>query len=247
MLRALKNVIAGLLTSVPVGKTLAALTGNRFRSRGLWVDTSHPGITPPIKAALFWNAYESAEVRFVHRYLRTDFPVVELGASLGVMACQIRQRIPREQKLVCVEASPALKPVIERNLALNGMEANTAVVSAAIDYSGAATVTFSAGPDTLGGRKADSGIAVPAMTLSALLAQHHIADYALVCDIEGAEAGFIFHDAAALQRCRQLIIELHDPEVDGRRWTANELRDRLLHDHGFRLVDQRSVVCVLEK
>lgn len=247
MPRTLKHVVAGLLTSVPVGKAIAALTGNRFRSRGLWVDTSYSGITPSIKAGLFWNAYESAEVRFVQRYLRTDLPVVELGASLGVMACQIRKRIPPQQKLVCVEASPALNPVIEKNLALNGMDANTHVISAAIDYSGSATVTFCAGPDTLAGRKAESGVAVPAMTLSALLAQHHIADYALVCDIEGAEAGFILHDAAALQRCRQLIIELHDPEVDGRRFTANELRDRLLQEHGFRLVDQRSVVCVLEK
>ena len=36
---------------------------------------------------LFTNKYEAAERQAVARYLRRDIPVVELGGSMGVVAC----------------------------------------------------------------------------------------------------------------------------------------------------------------
>jgi hypothetical protein len=78
--------------------------------------------------------------------------------------------------------------------------------------------------------------------LSDLLYRHNIADYALVCDIEGAEAGFINLDEEALRGCKTMVVELHDTEFSGDRVSVGELCDRLVARHGFALVDRRSNV-----
>jgi FkbM family methyltransferase len=243
----IKRRVGAVITNPVMGIVIARITGNRFRSRGLLVETSDASITPAIKAALFWNVYESSEIRFVRRYLRSDLDTVELGSSLGVMACQIRNRLEKSRKLVCVEANPRLRAVIERNLALNGFAGNTEVVTAAIDYSGASTILFGEGADTLRGRKGEQGTAVQAMTLEQLLNDHKIGAYALVSDIEGAEAGFVLHGKKALASCQQIVIELHDPIVDGKRVTVDDMVRSLIHDHGFRQVDRYGAVCVFDR
>jgi FkbM family methyltransferase len=246
----LKRVVGSILTAPVMGRAIALVTGDTFRSRGLRVDTSYPAVTPVVKAMLFWNMYESAEIRFVQRYLKPDRDVVELGSSLGVMACQIRARIEPERKLVCVEASPQLAPVIQKNLALNGFTGHTTVVTGAIDYSGAETVSFAEGGNTLQGQKAEAGAqttSTPAVTLEKLLADHQINDYALVCDIEGAEAGIIFQGQGSLRSCRQIVIELHDAECNGRRVSVDEMADALVQQHGFRQVDRYGTVCVFDR
>lgn len=245
-----KRLVGSILTADVMGRAIAWLTRDNFRSRGLRVNTAHPAIKPVVKAMLFWNMYESAEIRFVQRYLQRDVDVVELGSSLGVMACQIRARIEPERKLLCVEASAQLAPVIRKNLALNGLEANTTVVSGAIDYSGAESVSFAEGGNTLQGQKAEAGAqttSTRAVTLEKLLADHEIADYALVCDIEGAEAGILFQGQNSLARCRQIVIELHEAEFNGRRVSVDEMADALVTQHGFRQVDRYGTVCVFAR
>ena len=73
---------------------------------------------------------------------------------------------------------------------------------------------------------------MPTASLSAIADEAGFENFALVSDIEGAEVGFIRHDAAALARCRQLIIELHDVHHGGRDWTGDELT-QAIRDHGF--------------
>ncbi|MEO6120092.1 MAG: FkbM family methyltransferase, partial [Terriglobales bacterium] len=246
--RMLKGWVGELITSDAVGNTIGLLTGNHFRSRGLRVDTSHPAIKPEIKATLFWDVYESAEIRFVRRYLRKDIDVVELGASLGIMVCQIRDHVDAERKVVCVEASPQLAPVIRRNLELNGFAENTPVITAAIDYSGTKTVSFWEGGNNLQGFKDEKGTTVvPALTLEQLLADHQIGDYALVCDIEGAEAGIIFQGRKSLDRCQQIVFELHDTVLDGRKIFVDEMIEELVKGHGFRYVDRYGTACVFDR
>ncbi len=246
----LKRHIGAAITAPAVGRAIALLTGDTFRSRGLRVNTAHPAIKPVVKAMLFWNMYESAEIRFVQRYLKPEVDVVELGSSLGVMACQIRARLERERKLVCVEASPQLAAVIQKNLALNGFEDNTTIVTGAIDYCGEESVHFAEGGNTLQGQKVEASgqtTKTPALTLEKLLADHHIKDYALVCDIEGAEAGIVFQGGGSLASCRQMVIELHDAELNGRRVNVDEMIEALVQRHGFRQVDRYGTVCVFDR
>jgi FkbM family methyltransferase len=214
------------------------------------ISTAHPAITPQVKAMLFWNVYESAEIRFVQRYLKPDLDVVELGSSLGVMACQIRARLQSDRKLICVEANPPLALVIQQHLALNGFEDNTTVVVGAIDYSGGDTTHFITGENSLQGRKTHGvkgTTQTPAFTLEQLLKEHSMQDYALVCDIEGAEAGIIFQGGEALKGCRQIVIELHEIVLDSRPVSVDEMIDELVMHRGFHLRDRYGTVCVFDR
>ena len=107
---------------------------DRITSAGCDVDTSHAAISPSIKASLFWGLYESAEIRLVQRYLRPDLDVVELGSSLGVVACHIRRILSPDRRLVCVEADSSLLPILTSTLQRNACAGNLTIVAGAIDY-----------------------------------------------------------------------------------------------------------------
>lgn len=164
-------------------------------------------------AAIRFGLYERAERFMARNFITGERDIVELGASLGVISCELaRQR--RGVRQVSVEADPALAERTRRNLDLNGFR-DVAVENVAIDYSGAETVRFS-GDGNLAGKVADGGgIAVPAKTLSALLARHGIAEYDLVVDIEGAEIGIFVNDREALAGCRRIAIELDGNTIGG--------------------------------
>ena len=64
--------------------------------------------------------YELPERFAVKRYLRPSTPVVELGASLGVVSCAINRRLSNPERHVAVEANPAVLPILTGNRDLNG-------------------------------------------------------------------------------------------------------------------------------
>ncbi len=66
-------------------------------------------------------------------------------------------------------------------------------------------------------------------------------------DIEGAEAGIIFNDEAALKNCRQIIIEFHNTTYEGKKYTIKDLSDLLANKHGFKIIDAYREVFVFEK
>jgi FkbM family methyltransferase len=249
----LKRKLADAACHATIGSLLSYTFSNRIRSRGIVVDTSHPLIVPVVKAQLFWGFYERSEIRFVRQYLRTDMDVVELGSSLGLVSCLIRKLLPLSCRLICVEAHPQLIDVIEANLRNNSLTDNVSVLSSAIHYgeTDQLEVSFSSAADTLGGQvaplHAEGSVRVKTTTLSRIIAENSLKEFCLVSDIEGAEAGLILEDAAALKNCRQIIIELHDTIFKGRALGITELRDTLVAVHGFKLRDQHGPVCVFEK
>lgn len=249
-----KKAAAKLLCSPTVGRAIALLFRDRIWSRGCVIDTRHPFVTPAIKASLLWGLYESTEVRFVRRYLRSDLDVVELGSSIGVIASQIASRLDRSRLLVCVEANPWLLDQIRVNVDRNAPGARVAIVHGALDYScdERPWVEIALGERNIDSRvrrpePGESFAKAPTLTLGRILADQGIREYALVCDIEGAEAGIVERDAAALELCRQLIIELHQTTREGRLVTPDAMRTAFEVDHGFRLRDRHGAVFVFEK
>jgi FkbM family methyltransferase len=250
-----KTAVASVLCQPLVGRVVARVLHDRITTAGCDIDTSHAAISPAIKASLFWGLYESAEIRFVRRYLRPDLDVVELGSSLGVVSCHIRRILAPERRLICVEADSSLLPVLTSTLKRNACDANLTIVTGAIDYAAAGdqNTLFLPGSTSIAGRLAharDAGarVRVRSLTLSGVLRRGGIdGPYALVCDIEGAEAGMVIHETAALARCRQLLIELHPATIDDAPVEPDDLLDRLVRLHGFRLRDRRGPVCVLER
>jgi FkbM family methyltransferase len=247
---ALKIGIARALCAPPVGRLVSRLFDDRVPFRGMRIDTSLAAISPVTKAQIFWGLYEKAEIGFVRRYLRADLDVVELGSSIGVMASQVLRLQSPKRRLLCVEASSELRPAIERNTR-DARPGRVTIVSAALAYPDrpGATVAFQRGASNIEGRLGASGpgatITVPATTLARLLDEHQIGDYALISDIEGAEAALIEHETAALTRCQQIIIELHSTEWRGRPLTPDDLLSSLIQRHGFRLLDRHGPVCAL--
>ncbi len=249
----LKTTLARGLCHPAVGRLLSALFNDRIPSLRfgcLRIDTRAPSVSPRNVAMIFWGIYESTEMRFVQRYLRPDLDVVEIGSSLGAVACRIARRQEAGRRLVCVEANPDLLPALRRNVHVHSPQP-VEVVNRAIGYDGP-IARLHRGPDNTSGRALPSsadaeGENVPASTLSELLEDHGIGEYALVSDIEGAEAGFIERDPTALSRCQQMVIELHDAESARGPLTVDDLAALLVERHGFVLRDRHGPVCVFER
>jgi hypothetical protein len=93
----IKAVVCALLT-VPFMQAAVCLV---FRShvpfKGLRIAVSKNREARRTKCALVFRMYESAEIRFIHRYLPNNIDVIELGSSIGVTSCEIRRMIKHDR------------------------------------------------------------------------------------------------------------------------------------------------------
>lgn len=154
--------------------------------------------------------YEAAEAELINAYLKPDTDVIELGGCIGIVSATIRDRIGPDARHIVVEANPDIAPLALEN-AMGPYPTRTELVQAAVDYSGAGHVRFARGHNQHVGhvaRDGEDGFEAPAVTLSAL-AKKLPGRFALVCDIEGGERALIAREAATLQRCDLLILEVH--------------------------------------
>jgi FkbM family methyltransferase len=209
------------------------------------IDTSDPIVTPWVRSLIFWGFYESAELRLVEKYLPATLDVVELGASLGVVSAHIGRRLESGRQLISVEANPALVASLRANIASNAPQVRASVHNNAV-FSGPDRPEFvelAFGDSNLAAwiRQPGDGAQscrIRTATLSELLAAHGIGPYALVTDIEGAEAGLLLSEREALASCKLLIAELHDTEWLGRKFSVQDLVRLAIDEVGFVLRDQ---------
>ena len=235
-----KTLVAKALTQPSFGSLLGRVCHEWIPSHGNRIRTASEYVSGRAKAQIFWGFYESAEIRFVRRLLRSDLDYLELGASLGVVASVALSKLGEGSKAVCVEANPYLIPMLKGTLSRNHPDKRATVVHAAIDYSGVPGVSeLLIGKESVSSRLATGGVEltesvrVETTTVLELTASHCLGDFALVCDIEGAESGFVFAEPGELDGCRQMIIELHETSVSGRRLRWEELLRALVERHGF--------------
>lgn len=249
-----KRNIFRILYRAAIGRAIGRVFHDRIPCMGCTIETSSPLIVPRIKAKLFLRGYEYVEIQFVKKYLRPDRAVIDLGSSLGVVAAHVGRRLRAGQPLICVEANPALLDILHANVKRNAPHVQLNIVSGAVAYpiDHRSYVELVLGFDNLVSHIVEEepvpeGIFVPTLALSNILHQHHIGEYTLVSDIEGSEAGLLEMDGAALQDCRQMIIELHHTLRRGRVVLMDELSVALREKYGFRLIARRGSVYVLEK
>lgn len=189
--------------------------------------------------------YEAEEAAMVRDFLRPGMNVIELGGCFGVVSALIRKTIGPEAHHVIVEANPALVPTLKRNAGQGAAPGRTEVINAAVDYSGAPSVTFAIGPNAHMGRIGAGAetVTVPAVRLEDLATRIPEGPYSLVCDIEGAELGLFAAEAKALDRVALVILETHPDAYPRGRADVEALRGRLVAAGLQELRAEADVIC----
>lgn len=185
-----------------------AIDGGTFLTRA-------PFITIRVAGDMLRGHYEQAERRALDSVFDPTLPVIECGASIGVLACLINRRLANPDAHAVIEANPTLLPLLERHRVMNC--ARFRVVHGAVAY-GAPDVAFAVARDSLASRLGDDGrqVRVPAVTLASVARQQGFDRFGLVCDIEGAEMDILAHDEATLVgRAAWVLMESHRA-ADGR-------------------------------
>ena len=242
-----KKYGAKLLCSDIAGEIVSSLYNNKIKSRRFGkfsFDCSDNIILSSTKAAIFWGLYESGELRFIKKYLRSDLDVIELGASLGVTSVHIKSIIGKERRLISCEANPDLIPIINRNMQLNNLTDNFILINSAVDYSGQKSVKFKRDKDNLYGRVSLNGendISVTTVKLSEIIATNLVYNYTLVCDIEGAEEAIVNFDKGSFQKCKQILIEVHNEKNN------NDMVSYFLKEGGYQLLAGYGPLFVFQK
>ncbi len=244
----LKRAFANVLQSYPIGMAIGWLYDDVIPFHGMRIDVRGAAMRPANKAALRLGMYESAEYRFVESFLRADLPVIELGSSIGAVSSAIARRLAPGQKLTCVEANPALIPVLKGNLTRNASHLAVEVVHAAVAYD-AAYVCFQVSTNNLVSSLASAdaqGDVVPSATLTSLRGRHAAVPFQLVADIEGAEVEILLRDVEALRSCQVMIMELHNSQRDGEVFSTIVLKN-LINAAGFEIVAEYGAVVVCQR
>jgi FkbM family methyltransferase len=198
-----------------------------------------------IRIELMTDKYESAERRAVVRYVRRNMPVVELGGSMGVVACVTNKLLENPARHVVVEANPLAIPQLELNRTLNGCQFE--IVNRAIAY-GTSSVTFSPSSDLAGSSITRAGdqaaVTVDTIGLSDLVRERGFGRYNLVCDIEGLEYDLVCQEADVLKKADTVILETHARYIGEEKFRMMLAK---LDELGFKIVERIGFVLVLQQ
>ncbi len=225
--------------------------GPHYRIEGAKLRLPRGG-NPSIKSALLGDRYERDEREMIKTFMSPALPVIELGGSYGVVSFTIRRCLMPDQRLVVVEANPAIVPICRANVTLAGAEDKTTVVQAALAYGGT-KVRFKVSDNVhtsglvFDGSTGPDIVDVPSVALQSLRDAYGITSpYTLVCDIEGAELLMLRHDAQALADCSLIIMETHPyvyPDMGG---TLDEVLGHLAR-MGFAIFNKRANVIAVRR
>jgi len=222
-------------TSLDIGKLVgrpapvARLDGCQFV-----LDT--PEVSDGLRYLLLSGKHEAAERLLAKRWVDPNLPLVELGASIGVVACTTNRALSDPSRHVVVEASPKLIALLHRNRVLNRCEFT--VRHRAVAY-GSAVAEFHIAAEAISSsmhQHTGEPVAVPTTTLLSVLDERSFDVCTVICDIEGAEIDLVEQEASVLAaRVAMLIVEVH-PRLVGDAPIAR-VRDRL-REAGFEEVDR---------
>lgn len=197
------------------------------------------------KLLLLTNRYEVPERRAVGRYIRRDLPVVELGGSIGVVACMTNKLLKNPAAHLVVEANPLAIPHLRSNKESNHCEFE--IIHRAIAY-GSDSVTFRPSSEMYGNSITVPGdhppVSIETVRLSDLVHTRQFSTFSLVCDIEGLEYDLVYYEGDVLKKADTIILETHVRLIGEEkiRWMMNKL-----HELGFKVIDKSGAVVVLRK
>ena len=243
MILHIKLVIAKILVNDFTGKLIAILFSNKIPFHNLRIDISNPVIRKRIAASLYFKTYESAEVRFISKYLKNyEGTIVELGSSIGVVSSTLAKANPKAS-LFSFEADKRFIPIIENNFKINTIS-NAKCFNEIIGASG---YEFIPGEDNTMGKisKTDSQ-SNKMSSLSQLIKKYNFSEFVLVSDIEGAEYFVLNENDAVFNAIPLLIIELHPIEIENTLISVEDLKTRI-QALGYEILEQYGSNVVAKK
>jgi FkbM family methyltransferase len=216
-----------------IGK-LIELSGNKITLQGVTLSVANPLITTRHKSSMYFGMYEISERRLAKRYIDPSLPIVEIGASIGGVACTTNKLLVNPSDHVVVECNPLVLPTLEQNKNLN--DCKFAIEPFALAY-GSETISFTIDTDhfMLGNLTRADGkqITVQTITLKSILEKYGFETINLISDSEGTEVEMVEHEPDLLrQHVKCLILETHE-QLRGREPIAKALS--ALNDLGFQI------------
>lgn len=241
----IKNQIANILTKNVFGLMIKQWYNGVIPFYDTKIDVNRDSIELSVVAQLFWKIYESAEVRFIKKYLEKNKTIIELGSSIGAVSSIIGVSKNQETALYCFEANPNLISSIHKNLEINHVS-QFFIYNGAIAPKGRDSIYFHIGETNLTSKISleDEGVNVPAINISDFIDNHNISNCNLVSDIEGAEIFLLSEQPEVFKKSSTIIIELHSCEYNGSQYTVDQLNEKILEIEGISLVDRYGSVFV---
>ena len=190
---------------------------------------------------LYRGEYEPELAAVMRHYLRPGGTFVDVGANEGYFSVLAARLLGPSGRVIAVEPQRRLRPVIERNLELNGLTNVTIHECAVSDADGEARLHLT--PDTITG---SSGLAqmtryrvptttVHTVTLETLLADAGVEHVDLMkMDIEGFEHEAILGSPDVFRRGRigTIALELHRSRITARGLDPDEIV-RFVESYGY--------------
>jgi FkbM family methyltransferase len=231
-----------------VGK-FVELSGNRVRIEGVTLSVDNPLVTTRHKGSLYFGIYENFERELSQKYIDRSLPVVEIGGSIGGVACITNKLLTDPTAHVVVECNPLVLPTLEKNRDIN--RCGFAIEPFALAY-GSHMISFSIATDHfMLGRLQSSGdqqVTVGTITLKTILEKYRFKTINLISDSEGGEVEMVENEADLLRdHVKCLILETHEAErgpdlIAKTMRTLNEIgfeiQDRKKDEHVFAMVNR---------
>jgi FkbM family methyltransferase len=222
---------------------IVVLRGNVVRVDSCTFLVSHPAIATATKSLFLLGGYERAEREILTKYLNGSRAVIELGGSVGVVACVTNKLLTDPRQHVVVEANPDLIGVLTENRDRNGCRFT--ILNRALAYGGNETIFYRDVAGFLGSSvqlKTARPVQVHTVTLRSIIDEFGFATCTLVCDIEGGEMELVRHESQVLQRhVDMIIVEIHGWRVGPDQ--AEEMI-RTLERIGFRCLHEKDATYV---
>ena len=186
-----------------------------LRGNVVWIDScsfyvGNSLIPATLKGLLILDRYEKPERTAVQLFVDPGMPVIELGGSIGVVACITNRLLADPAKHIVVEPNAALIPLLEENRRRN--DCGFTILPYAYAY-GSDEVMFASHRNFLTSttvQKSDHSVPVKATNLQSILEENGIERFTLICDIEGSEVQLLEHEGALIgKRAATIIIEMH--------------------------------------
>lgn len=243
MMLQIKLLLAKILVNDFTGKLIAILFSNKIPFHNLSIHISNPIIRKRIAASLYFKTYESAEVRFISKYLKNyEGTIVELGSSIGVVSSTLAKANPNA-KIVSFEADKRFIPIIENNYKCNNIY-NANIFNEIIGASG---YEFIPGEDNTMGKISKSNSETNEMSsLSQLIKKYNLSKFVLVSDIEGAEYFVLHEDTSIFNQIPLLIFELHPITIEDVLISVEDLKARI-ETLGYEILEQYGSNIVAKK